>query len=459
MAIYYVKSGGTATGDAGRATTARTGSFATMGASAYYDNINAAVSTPTTAPSSGDFIYVSSSHSHDYATSNLNLTIPDNVVVISVNDSNADQYLRGAAEASSDIFISDGLTNRNMAFVGIDFTIDDDFEPAGAPESSAFFYDCGITLNNSAASLMSLLSDGVYAVFNNCTITRHVSSATSSGLVIQAGAKFLFINCTFVNGTVLIASTNGSGGSELECRSCDFSGMQTANDPWNLIGAASADDRVVIKLDGCTLPPSTVNMVETLGCQSIEVSLMRCTNFQGTDDPDAYWYFYYQTYYGVVQSDAGTYLNATYDGTNGFSVVMETTATTGLSRPILHKLVEIPAVDLTTSKTVTVEFVTTDATTPATLNDAEFWIDATYNDATDIAQRNTVSGRATDLLTGSAHTTSTESWTGLLASSNKYKQSVTIPAVTGVTNGTIEVFAYLAKASTDVYVDPAVTIT
>ena len=47
MAYYYVKNGGTATGDAGRYATQQTGSFATLGAANYYNNIEAAILATT----------------------------------------------------------------------------------------------------------------------------------------------------------------------------------------------------------------------------------------------------------------------------------------------------------------------------------------------------------------------------------------------------------------------------
>jgi len=75
MSFYYVKSGGTATGDAGRAATARTGTFAAMGASAYYDSVYDvfAGAVPTTAPD-GDVIICADDHSENY-TSTTQLSI------------------------------------------------------------------------------------------------------------------------------------------------------------------------------------------------------------------------------------------------------------------------------------------------------------------------------------------------------------------------------------------------
>ena len=47
MAYYYVKNGGTATGDAGRYATQQTGSFATLGTANYYNDIITAIAATT----------------------------------------------------------------------------------------------------------------------------------------------------------------------------------------------------------------------------------------------------------------------------------------------------------------------------------------------------------------------------------------------------------------------------
>lgn len=58
MADYIVKFGGTATLDAGRYSTPQTGSFATLGAANYYNDIASAIAA-STPPVSGDRILIS----------------------------------------------------------------------------------------------------------------------------------------------------------------------------------------------------------------------------------------------------------------------------------------------------------------------------------------------------------------------------------------------------------------
>ena len=85
MAYYYVKSGGTATGDDGRYASQQTGSFAALGASGYYDNISAAI-VATTPPILGDFINPSDLHFHSYG--GIGQTFAGDFILASVDDVN-----------------------------------------------------------------------------------------------------------------------------------------------------------------------------------------------------------------------------------------------------------------------------------------------------------------------------------------------------------------------------------
>ena len=90
MAYYYVKNGGTATGDAGRYASQQTGSFAALGVGGYYPDLAAAIAA-TTSPVADDFILVSDLHSSAIST-NRTITglIPNVFFVVFVNDANLD---------------------------------------------------------------------------------------------------------------------------------------------------------------------------------------------------------------------------------------------------------------------------------------------------------------------------------------------------------------------------------
>jgi hypothetical protein len=144
-AYYYVKTGGTATGDAGRATSQRTGSFATMGASAYYDT-EAEAYAATTAPVAGDFLMFSDAYNDSTnSAKTFSNTIGDQtpINIISVSDANADQYSSGATADSGTNF--DILLNGHGSYTGFTFLVGDDL--LFGTDSLSKLTECSITMN------------------------------------------------------------------------------------------------------------------------------------------------------------------------------------------------------------------------------------------------------------------------------------------------------------------------
>ena len=126
MAYYYFKSGGTATGDAGRSATKRTGSFASMGVSAYYDNLYDIYggAVPSTAPVPGDSALGSDVHDHTYTVTTI-IGVVTGTYVYSVSDSNAGVYSRGAWERQTtggDLSLTGTFVAGALSFKGISFS-------------------------------------------------------------------------------------------------------------------------------------------------------------------------------------------------------------------------------------------------------------------------------------------------------------------------------------------------
>jgi hypothetical protein len=135
--------------------------------------------------------------------------------------------------------------------------------------------------------------------------------------------------------------------------------------------------------------------------------------------------------------------------TPAFSAKMVSSATASYNLPLRFKLTEFYS---TANPTITTETITAGVT----LTDAEFWIEIEYPDATDeaygkvdITSKNVILTAATNL------TTSTAAWTEDLAGEVKQKVTETI---SGGAAGIHTVWAYLAKPSTTVYVDPDVAV-
>ena len=114
--FYYVKTDGVNDGTkATGALTKQSGSFASLGVSAYYPTIAAAI---TGGAGAGDYICCSDAHSY---TSTVNIAIngpayattpPQPLIIVSVSDTNCDAYSAGAIEQTTG-------TNPDINFVGI----------------------------------------------------------------------------------------------------------------------------------------------------------------------------------------------------------------------------------------------------------------------------------------------------------------------------------------------------
>ena len=117
MAFYYVKTGGTATGDAGRYASKQTGSFAGLGAANYYATITAALAA-TTAPVAGDYIVCSHLYDFDNGSGQIGNTFPTGagVTCMSVDDTAIDSYLAGAKEQTNGIILNIG-TVKYVGFI------------------------------------------------------------------------------------------------------------------------------------------------------------------------------------------------------------------------------------------------------------------------------------------------------------------------------------------------------
>lgn len=445
--FYYVKSGGTATGDAGRvATTRSTGSFATKGAANYYDSITDAKNA-TTAPVAGD--YFMCSHLHNKAHGATHTITPNGVIIVSVDDANCDQYLAGAKETatvpgtSADYLINQ--SSLDLTIKGMTFEADDRIQFQGDSQR-VYLEDCTLHLiSASSSSELYFINDGHWAIFKNCEL----NFSNGSDTVQANNGPFVRFDGVTSTGTKIanFYVLLGSGITRLECINTDLDSLMSTNA--NLVSSgATIDDGLFVKLRRCKLP-SGMNAYNTSGwgLQNFEFDFAEC------DQGDGYHYFYFEDFRGSAEEDTTTYLTATYDGTNGFSAQLDSGSRAYTTQPFRYKLATLPAQDLTSNKTYEVEFTCDNA-----LTDNDFWIEVERPDATDNALGVIQSSQNADpLATGTTHTTSSATWTSGLT--NKYKDSLTVSGMTGVDNANVTIYVCVGKPSETINADPAVTVT
>lgn len=437
--FYYVSDGatvGTATGDAGRvATTKSTGSFAAKGASACYVSVDAAHAA-TTPPASGDYILCASDHSHDYAATKT-ITMIDGVTIMSVDVSNCDQYLAGAKEecanAGADLTLT-GPGDGVITHQGVEWSAADDIT-FGGNGARHVFISCIIAANQTSSQLF-LTTDGMEVIFDD-TQFYFVGAAVYIGM--GKGTRVTMQNnCRGAAGTTALNSLfnpSGSGGTNIRAINSDLASILTSTGAI-MSQALATDQRVQCEVHRCKLPTSWATW-----SAAPTADLNYFIDIAESDSGDGYHYFKNEDgFKGECEQDTTTYLNATYDGSTGFSAQIITYSGATPSYPYRYKLGTIPAQDLTTAKSITVE-----CTSDASLTDNDIWLEIERQDATSDALGVVTSYQnANPLAAGSGlNTTGTGTWTS--GDTQDYKITEDIGAITGATNSNVTVYACVGK--------------
>ena len=398
MAFYYVKSGGTATGDAGRATTARTGSFAAMGASTYYDNISDAITAPTTPSVGGDSVYVSDTHTHTYA-SDPTITGEDTaglLKIISVSDTSSDTYSAGAAEtrtSSGDFILAEGLY-----FSGVSLVVGDDLNLLS--DARVTFEDFTITFEDSGSKL-NPNGDGCLLVMKNGTVTTTYASAWSSAMLLTNGCYVHWIDVLLTgdNGvTGLMLQGFSSGGGTAIFEGCDVS-ILTGQLLTSSGSNPQSDDLINVQFHGCKMNAGITAANEDFAKESQRISLFNSSSSSAT----AEYQFYQKALGGDLEdeSDAGIYRNESTSFPSGTKASIKVTTNTDASMQTPFTF-DLPArfaeLSAASTDTIRIFFATLIANT---LTDTNIWAELIYPDGTNKQDYNYINNRNTDIIAAS----------------------------------------------------------
>ena len=393
--------------------------------------------------SDGDVVYVSHLHYiEDQGIADAG-DYPDSLA-ISVNDSLCEDYLAGAFEGNP---ANPGADSYGWSGerIGISTIFGDYINGVSTIRK--------LTDASYGAGAMRTYATGGLIHFINCDI---VLKKTTSNFNTGGGSTLILDNCTFSDNKVnYLISPYGSGGSFVEIYNTDLTlALNTSQYLVHNLGLTSADN-LTLKVNRCKLPNWISWTDQTPVLKGLDISFISCTN-PATPDDDAYYYFEYHKWTHDIYCSTTNYLSATYDGTNGFSSELSTNGNANVGNPLRHKLLSIPAQDLTITKDITINILTDNVT----LTDTGLFLEAVHPDNTDLALGVTVSTRNSDILaTGTNLTTNTEAWTESLGTPVKQEVTVTIPALTNVDNGVVDIYVNLTLASTTVWACPEYVVT
>lgn len=411
--------------------------------------------------SEGDDIYVLNTHTEAPGVS-INYIIENNVGIYSV-DLNS-EYLEGAT-------IDNDASTSDMTFTvvgvvtidGINFYAGDDY--LFGTDANVTFTHCLLNSTGTASNI-TLSTDSVISILNSTVNFPN----TTDPVILASNDSMCKIRDSVVTkntGSLIRFTINDS--CYIEIDSVDFSASSVTSIIDNYTSGGQSHKAIFNK---CLFPTSVTSVLlnQPTMFSPIEVDLISCKY----GSIGGYYYEEISRSTGTSRTDANTYLSYSYDDTNKASTVLESYSHTSIKSFFRCKIAELPAQDLTSATTYTVNFVTTDATSAVHLADTMFWIEAERNDDTYMALGVIQSSRATDnsddILAGNVTDdgavehdtyTGTPTWTGLSTDSNEYEDSLTIAGMTGTEyeNATVILYACLAEPNVDVYVDPAVVIT
>jgi len=244
--------------------------------------------------------------------------------------------------------------------------------------------------------------------------------------------------------------------SALDVQDVDFSAASGASNYLLDVQNRSTDCRFA----RCKLPGTFGGIVDPANIDTAGPKIYT----ESCSDVNGIYKFYHADLYGFARDETGIHLDATYDGTNQYSVNITSSASAReWSDPFRFKLTDIFI--STTGATLTVELITTDGTTAETLHIDDFWIEVHYPDSTvksfgrvlSTREALNAGGLSTTALTASAK--GAGDWAGELASTNYYKCVADFTTVADEAAGVYTVYVCLAKPSTTVYVCPKITVT
>lgn len=364
---FYVKNGlGTRTADTGF-TAAESGAFGSgnLTAANTYADLSV-VQGLTTKPKDGDFILLSDAHTKAYSPG-VNVAFNatgavggSGLMVISVDDSNADQYSPGATEN----FTSTSRVEHvyKVLCAGLSLETDGYVIFFGISNTESRIQDATLTVDTTSdvCMLFSTNADGAFVRLTNVDINFNNAGATAFSILSGCSVIWQGGALTGTAPTNLCLATNFGiwGGA-----TCIFDGVDLSLCAGTIMPncVVGAQDKVFFKLSNCKLNAS-VTLHGTLQAQYHRFEMYNCDDSAGV-----YHRFYVADGSGSAANNDATYVTATeswYEGSDKSSIAVITTALCSHITPFVF---ELPAqyVDLgdTAKDTLTIDLVSIPALT------------------------------------------------------------------------------------------------
>jgi len=445
-AYYYVKSGGTALGDAGRYASQQTGSFATMGAANYYDNIED-TKNATTGATNGDYICISdASAGSPYSANTTIISVGAGatdapICLISVSDTAVEDYSEGASERTSS---GDLTIAGNIFMAGFTPKPTDDLIYI-SDGSSLFMYECTLTTQGSGDISLNVMASS-YVTLHSCTIA-HGAGTNNFAINSSRNSYFYIYNLSIdITGDTPDYLISASGVVDVEIVGCDFSNAAMIAiimaGSWN----STDDKQKSFTVSRCALHADT-ELYDGVPVARGQRALM--TN-SASISADAEYQYLLVDGQGTVEDETGIFRDGSTAYPSGQKAAMKCItvgAVTSLNPMIFGMATRYAKLSDTASDTVRLYFLSS-----AALDDGDVWAEVVYPDGTNKQTPNdkvSVTGPFDPWRTPGGLDTNTEAWTGR-TTENRYQIDLDTSGDAGA-DCVLTIRVYVAKASATIY--------
>lgn len=278
MSFYYVKNGGTATGDAGRYASQQSGSFAALGASGYYNDISDAINA-TTSPIAADFINFSDLHVISGTDNPAYVGLDGSTYyIVCVDDANIDAARTSGNRGSEQNTGQTDITFTNAFASGLHVISADNITFVG----SNVVYDCELEVTGGNDIAVSPSGDGANVKLIGVTINCSSVGTTNLRPMTCSGGGTI----NMVGGAVITASAGlqtlthesfVNGGGAITLKGVDLTavtGTLIAN-----VGSSNLnDDTIDVRMDMCKIASGVAFTNETFKSHSNRALFTRCSD-------------------------------------------------------------------------------------------------------------------------------------------------------------------------------------
>ena len=400
-----------------------------------WDSIETAFDSASVA--AGDIVKIEYRHNKQYTSDPTPAAIANSLfnpaILVSCDKDNSDAYRAGAIEdsdtsASHTTYGAGGFCFYGVTFIAYDFN--------WSNGSYIFMYECSVSTyrNYNPSEYSTTIWEGVTYK------PRHTGANLNGG----RGSNWRWLGGSI---DVTVATPDALFNDATYTCKLFLQGVDLSTFTGSNILKTASWRADYLVLEGCKLHATKPTLVGSI-TYHLPLGIISIIGCNSSNAP----YFHFTSSQGNVYFDTAEYLDAKYDGVNGYSAKMVSSANARYNNPMRYKLCDIWCA---ANPTLTVHFTHNINGDNSDAQNDELWLEIEYPDSAVAAYRKwdrtskmTILGTAADLTTEAD-----PGWNVGQGAYNKIEE-----VIAGGAAGIHTIWVCLARASETVYVDPKVDV-